>query len=135
MTPLDILNNHLEKNTSYKQDYPFSDKNVPISFMQVMEWPKKAINKHMKQVIPTNVLRQYLEDKTNTYDDFLMLRKTLAYQYGALSCIQFTLSIPLELENIFINIRTGDISLWNLEFNQKPGELNPFSVRLSTGIH
>lgn len=80
------------------------------------------------------MLRQYLEDKTNTYDDFLMLRKTLAYQYGALSCVQFTLSIPLELENLFINIRTGDISLWNLKFKNKPGELEPFAVRLSTGI-
>ena len=70
----------------------------------------------MKEIIPKNVLRQYLEDKANTYDDFLMLRKTLAYQYGALSCMQFTLNIPLELENILLNIRTGDISLWNLQF-------------------
>jgi len=75
----------------------------------------------MREVVPKNVLRQYLEDKTNSYDDFLMLRKMLAYQYGALSCVQFTLSIPLKLENMFINVRTGDISLWNLDFKEKPG--------------
>jgi len=27
----------------------------------------------------------------------------------------------LKLENMFINVRTGDISLWNLDFKEKPG--------------
>lgn len=30
------------------------------------------------------------------------------------------LSIPLQLENIFINLKTGDISLWNLPIKADP---------------
>jgi len=60
-----------------------------------MKMPSKAVNRRMKEIVPSNVLRLYLEGKTSTYDDFLLLRRTLAYQYGALSCLQYVLSIPL----------------------------------------
>lgn len=49
----------------------------------------------MKEIVPKNVLRQYLESKMATYDDFLLLRRTMSYQYGALSSLQYVLSIPL----------------------------------------
>ena len=60
-----------------------------------MKLPSKAVNKRMKEIVPRNILRQYLEGKTATYDDFLLLRRTLAYQYGAIACLQYVLSIPL----------------------------------------
>ena len=62
-----------------------------------MKLPSKAVNKRMKEIVPSNILRQYLEGKTATYDDFLLLRRTLAYQYGSIACLQYVLSIPLEL--------------------------------------
>ena len=79
-----------------------------------MKLPFKAINSRMKEIVPSNILRQYIEGKSSTYDDFLLLRRTLAYQYGSISCLQYLLSIPLSLENIFINLKNGDISIWNL---------------------
>ena len=58
----------------------------------------------------------------------------MAYQYGTISCLQYLLSIPLELDNIFINLKTGDISIWNIVFKENPAELSPFAIRLSTSF-
>lgn len=88
----------------------------------------------MKEIVPQNLLRQYLEAKTTTYDDFLLLRRNMSYQYGAISCLQYVLSSPLELENIFIHLKTGDISIWNCPFKKEPKELEPHAIRLSTSI-
>lgn len=77
----------------------------------------------MKEIVPKNALRQYLEGKTITYDDFLLLRRNMSYQYGTMSCLHYVLSIPLELQNVFINLKTGDLSIWNLPFKADPEKL------------
>lgn len=135
LTPLDILGDYLDKKTTFKNDYPNSDKNVSIPLLQLINLPNnQVINRRMKEIVPSNVLRQFLESKTTTYDDFLILRRNLSYQYGAFSCLHYLLSIPLLLENIFINLKTGDISLWNLPIKADPSLEQPFALRLSAGI-
>ena len=75
-----------------------------------------------------------MENRTNTYDDFLLLRRTLSYQYGSLSSLHYTLSVPLSLSNIVMNLETGDISILNLPLSSTPADLEPFAVRLSVGF-
>ena len=33
-----------------------------------------------------------------------------------------------------MNLKTGDVSIWNLDFKQKSEQLEPFAVRLSSGL-
>ena len=68
----------------------------------------------MKEIVPKNIMRSYLEARANSYDDFLLLRRTISYQYGSLSCLSYVLAIPLELQNFFINLITGNISIYSL---------------------
>lgn len=68
----------------------------------------------MKEIVPKNLIRSYLESRTNSYDDFLLLRRTISYQYGSLSCLSYALGLPLELQNFFINLVTGNISISSL---------------------
>lgn len=71
----------------------------------------------MKEIIKTNVLKDYLIKKSTTYDDFLILRRSLSYQYGVLLCLNYTLSIPTELGKFTLDLSTGTISVGQLQFN------------------
>ena len=89
------------------------------------------INKRMKEIVPSDVLKNYLVGRTQSYDDFLTLRRTLSYQYGVLQCLNFVLSVPTELGKFMLDLRTGGVSVYALNFNYSPEKLSPFAIRFS----
>lgn len=89
------------------------------------------INKRMKEIVNGEVLKNYLVSRTQSYDDFLTLRRTLSYQYGVLQCLNYALSVPTELGKFMLDLRTGAVSVYALSFNYNPEKLSPFAIRFS----
>lgn len=89
----------------------------------------------MKEIVPFDLLKNYLTDKAATYDDFLALRRVLSYQYGTVILLHHILSVETALPNLMINLKTGFITICSLPFNYKPQKLSPFSLRLSTNFY
>lgn len=85
----------------------------------------------MKEIVHSEVLKNYLVTRSQSYDDFLTLRRTLSYQYGVLQCLNYTLSVPTEISKFMLDFRTGAISVYALNFNSNPEKLSPFAIRFS----
>lgn len=134
-TPLDILHNYMTNETTFGHNYPDSDKPVTVSLTQLLALPRRdrdvKINKRMKEIVHSEVLKNYLVARAQSYDDFLTLRRTLSYQYGVLQCLNYTLSVPTELGKFMLDLRTGAISVYALNFNPNPEKLSPFAIRFS----
>ena len=47
----------------------------------------------MNENIPESVLKDYILDHAETYDEYISFRKVFAYQYGAASTINFVLGV------------------------------------------
>lgn len=88
----------------------------------------------MKEIVGCDVLKRYLVARAQSYDDFLTLRRTLSYQYGVLQCLNFTLAISTDLAKFMIDLRTGAVSVCNLQFNGDPEHPSPYAIRFSRNI-
>lgn len=103
-----------------------------------MSLPKEdrndRINKRMKEIVDPGVLKRYLVSKTQTYDDFLTLRRAISYHYGVLQCLNYTLAIPTELGKFMIDLRTGGVSVCHLAFSSNPDKPSPHAIRFSRNI-
>ncbi len=106
--------------------------------MQLLNLPKEdrnsKINKRMKEIVDCGVLKRYLISRTQSYDDFLTLRRAISYHYGVLQCLHYFLAIPTELGKFMIDIRNGAVSVCQLSFNSSPKFASPFAIRLSANI-
>lgn len=93
----------MNKETSYSSSYPENDK----SFLKL---PKneisRSINKHMKEIVPENVLKKYIEKKANNYDEYISFRKIFAYQYGAIMALNYILAVDANLYHYIIDLRS-----------------------------
>jgi hypothetical protein len=121
----------MNKETSYSSSYPENDK----SFLKL---PKneisRSINKHMKEIVPENVLKKYIEKKANNYDEYISFRKIFAYQYGAIMALNYILAVDANLYHYIIDLRSGSIPIFDFRLNPNPSKMSPFSVRLSRNI-
>lgn len=88
----------------------------------------------MKEIIDNGVFKRFLISKTQSYDDFLTLRRAISYHYGVLQCLNYFLAIPTELGRFMIDLRTGAVSVCQLSFNYSPKKANPFAIRFSRNI-
>lgn len=88
----------------------------------------------MKETVDSGVLKRYLISRTQSYDDFLTLRRSISYHYGVLQCLNYFLAIPTDLGRFMIDIRTGAVSVCQLSFNYSPKQANPFAIRFSRNI-
>ena len=57
----------------------------------------KAINKRMREIVPENVFKEFILEKSPTYDDYISFRKVFAYQYGTVAACNFLLSTDAHL--------------------------------------
>jgi hypothetical protein len=80
------------------------------------------------------VLKNYLVTRSQSYDDFLTLRRTISYQYGVLQCLNYTLAIPTDLARFMLDLRTGAVSVCQLTFSADPEHPSPFAIRFSKNI-
>ncbi len=135
---MDILNEYMIKKTSYSPEYPENDKTVIINVTQFLKLPKNeinnSINKHMKEIVPETIMREYIEKKAQNYDEYISFRKIFSYQYGALMAMNYILSLDAELSQYIIDLKTGEIPIYNLKMNPNPKKLSPYSIRLSRNI-
>ena len=65
----------------------------------------------MNQNIPESVLKDYILDHAETYDEYISFRKVFAYQYGAASTINFVLGVQGYLQNYMFELNGGHIYL------------------------
>jgi hypothetical protein len=61
----------------------------------------------MKEIVPENVLKKYIEKKANNYDEYISFRKILAYQYGAIMALNYILAVDANLHHYIIDLRSG----------------------------
>lgn len=131
LTLLDTLNDYMLHKKSSSFDYPESEK-------QFLKVPKteinKCINKRMKEIIPETVFKDYILDKSPTYDEYISFRKVFAYQYGAVVACNFILSADAHLHNYLFDLKTGNIEINEFKLNYAPKSVSEFSVRLSRNI-
>ena len=76
-----------------------------------------TINRKMKELVPVDLLRQYITSKTRSHDDFFTLRKTLSYQYGAVLCLNHALSIETTLDKVMMRLSDGRVTVMALPFS------------------
>lgn len=127
----DILNNYLNNETSYTSEYPENDR----TFLKL---PKneinKSINKHMKEIVPNNVFKNYIENQANSYDEYISFRRAFSYNYGAILTMNYVMGIEAYLHNYIIDLKTGTIALNDFRLKPNPSKISPYSVRLSRNI-
>ena len=88
----------------------------------------------MKEIVPENVFKTYIEKKANNYDEYISFRKIFAYQYGAIMALNYILSVDANLYQYIIDLRSGSIPIFDFRLNTNPSKISPFSVRLSRNI-
>lgn len=88
----------------------------------------------MKEIVPETIMREYIEKKALNYDEYISFRKIFSYQYGALMAMNYILSLDAELSQYIIDLKTGEIPIYNLKMNPNPKKLSPYSIRLSRNI-
>jgi hypothetical protein len=88
----------------------------------------------MKEIVDCGVLKRYLVARTQTYDDFLTLRRSLSYHYGVLQCLNYALAVHTELGRFMLDLRTGAVSVCQLSFSSAPELASPFAIRFSRNI-
>ena len=47
----------------------------------------------MKEIVPETVLKNYLLDKAENYDEYISFRKAFGYQYGAISTLNYMMGV------------------------------------------
>lgn len=47
----------------------------------------------MKEIVPETVLKNYLLDKTENYDEYISFRKAFGYQYGAILAVNYMIGV------------------------------------------
>ena len=103
---LDVLNDYMVHKTSFSPDYPESDK---LLFKLPKTEINRCINKRMKEIIPETIFKDYILDKSPTYDEYISFRKVFAYQFGAVLACNYVLGTEAHLHNYLFDLRTGNI--------------------------
>ena len=88
----------------------------------------------MKEIVPETVFKDYLLERSTSYDEYISFRKAFGYQYGAICIINYALGIEAALGQYQFDMRTGQINLNEFKMNPNSKAISPFSVRLSRNI-
>ena len=65
----------------------------------------------MKEIVPETVLKNYILDKAETYDEYISFRKMFGYQYGTICMINHVMGIEAVLGTYQFDMKTGHINL------------------------
>ena len=88
----------------------------------------------MKEIVPNNVFKNYIENQANSYDEYISFRRVFSYNYGAILTMNYVMGIEAYLHNYIIDLKTGTIALNNFRLKPNPSKISPYSVRLSRNI-